>query len=357
MTHVPFLFFEKANFRTIEPVVRTLAEGCKIKPIIVKGFDYKEISGQITPHVTPKEFDTIDILADTSPEESAPAPTLPHCIKKNLETRNYFSEARRYSALVATRLETLLDQLKPRFAIVPEDVHYAQGRLACLALRMRGIPAIAIVPPFYQVQEHSPMVGDRLADIYFVQSNRMRDRLLSQRVDPKRIFVWGCPHFRPAKIARTSARKIVYACQGLPGEEIILNRLHQWVDRQIGVRLEVRPHPELSKVPGPATTLEASLGEASVLVAQSSLALYEATELGVPIVRIHFSTFVPPMYLPEPEATEVTAKNYHQLFSLLEKALSEKLPAIERRRLMADPAGAERRIAEQLENWVEGGKI
>lgn len=337
---VCFLFFEKANFDTVEPLARRLLER-GVAAIAVKGFDYKELTGQISPLRIPPEIPSLDLWEscrawDAPPEggrQPPPEPTLDGLLESFFARPEIpFLEHAHARMEAATR--AYLREASPALVVLPEDTDYIRGRLAARICRELAIPAAVILPVYYNTQLRYPLGGSRLAARYLVLNERVKARLCRAGARPECVHVVGHPRFAAwGRREDEISAPLLYLMQSLEWEEQIVTDLVEIFERRPQARLWLKPHPEsadrsLPKLPPNAAILRGGeadpISRAACIVAQSSQGLYHALFRGTPCFTVNYGSYPAEIDLPPDLAC---ARGRADLESLVDRALRQELPS------------------------------
>jgi len=335
-----FLFFEKANFNTIEDLMITLKNHKFFKPVFVKGFDYKEFSGSITPFLIPDEIESMAIESFIPQEAleggsrsqaneyfqlryqqpSQAKGTIEEYIIQNLLAYLSREDFFRISSMAFFRIEAALQefikQKQPEVVILPEDTDYIRGRLAHKIFKDHGISTISLWPLYYNIMWHYPLMGERYSDYYLVWNRFSKERLLENSVPKERVYIVGHPYFKNKAILRDKGRKrlFLYPLQSIEWEiEIILDLIEIFRARS-DIELTIKQHPEvenpyfekLDDLPDnvslfPRSSSSRVLPSACCLIGQSSIMLYEALLNHIPVIQVNYEMTPPDMFIPEME--------------------------------------------------------
>jgi hypothetical protein len=333
---LPFLFFERANFPTIEPVLDRLLENQKVIPLVVKGYDYKEASGQIARHRIPRRFPSVDIFDFAPALSSREARALIRETKAQLTPgaatlflRPYWPEIIIARERVERALGNLANVFHPPAVVVPEDVHYIQGRLACLVMKPRQIPCWAILPPYYQVMSAYPHVGRRLADHYFVMNQRAARDL---GVPRSKVTLAGNPYFFPlSSSGHSRGREIWFAAQGNAWDDIAISHLTNFARQNPRREVVIKLHPQSKGRPHSPRACPSNLRfvgaghlrdywpRIQCLIAVSSLSLYEAALRRIPGIRLRYGGGPDGFLLPDKHPGIQTVTDETQLHAALDR--------------------------------------
>jgi len=374
METIDFLFFEKANFPTIEPLLERLSRHSRIRPRFVKGFDYKEFTGFVSPPRVSEAIEQLDIfdfakIPSFDPNEilrgwrSLALPDWPHPqgLKPLLEAP-YWSDILPRQQCVAEALDVFVDRYRPRLVIIPEDVHYIQGRLAARVLKSRGIKVWALLPPFYQIMRFFPLVGERYADRYLVMNEAVRQSYLQAGVISSDISIVGNPYFVGAALGdkkRVSRQKkqVWFACQGPEWDEVALSDFISTARRFPDHGFHVKTHPSLQGFPAvdpnwPRNVslveqgrIDDCLGEIDCLIGVSSTSLYRAGLAGVPAIALNYEGAFSKFRVPAGQTCLQVAEGPQSLAKLLKSALQR--PSLENANLLCSSpeAGIDRMLS------------
>lgn len=221
------------------------------------------------------------------------------------------------------------------------------------------------------------------ATTYMVAGEYGKARLIGKGVRPEDVRVTGNPRFdrlsTPTTSSARSAEKIIlYPLQAVRGEERLFELLRRYVSSRKGVRLALRPHPNLPLrtclpflrhvVTEPISlalrgTLDRHLGSADVLVTMWSLTVLEALIVGLPVISWK-SDFFPAEMPFASRGDTLLAHDYAKLEGDLDRLLFDKefrRTWIEAHRechvayVGALDGKAARRVADAIEALVEGG--
>jgi hypothetical protein len=359
-----FTAWEKADFRCIESVFDALLAHPRLDPVLVPGFDYKLVRGEVGPWRIPDRFARIVPTDLLTPAEQAAAEARAAALRAELlaEPRTGGSSARRgeswIEATVAATLrrcledEALVPALaayagqeaalarlaelhRPRLVVLPEDTDYARGRLAARIFGAAGARVVVLSAWYYGVHEIYPLGGLRSAHHYLAMGRNFAERLVEAGADPGRVEVVGNPGFDrivsrrraepaggdqpPPAPAGPRRRTLVYALQGMPWEREIASDLEALAIQHPGLRLAVRLHPEVQRPPAGLPLrwhrLEGPdwLEEADGVVAQSSTALYDASVAGIPVIAVHYDPRPMPVYIPPADRPRIVARTPREL--------------------------------------------
>jgi hypothetical protein len=298
MNRLYFLCFEKANYPAIAPFLERLGE----RALFVRGFDYKEVSGQVSPWRVPA-LDLFSLVPE-SPEDARPEPALDAAFAG----REYWPLILHRRRWAARALRAFFETYRPRRVVVPEDVHYIQGRLVAEVLRPLGVKIHVLVAPYYQIHLSTPLLGQPLGDRYWVNSDAMAEALVARGVPRGAVSVVSSPACPPRP---DPVRRLWFAAQGVAWEDLVLRDLEAAAARFPEIEIVVKRHPEL---PPPATRLRVEsegrlpdlLEPGDALIAATSQSLYQAARRGFPVLVIHYGAS--PCELREPPGPVVTTR-------------------------------------------------
>jgi hypothetical protein len=352
---IDFVFFERANYPAAAPVVERLLTHPRLRPLVVTGWDYKAVTGEVPPLQLPPEIPSVDIFSlakskgpierVTDLPSRAIDDTLVNHALASVLTRPWWRIALEAQAKARAGLEVFIDRYRPEVAVVSDDVHYAQGRLAARVLRDRGIKVIALLAPYYQWLASAPMVGERIVDRYLVMNAATAETLRAQGVPMDSVRCIGSPYFvaeppreRVAPLA--PIRRVVYALQGSAWEERIAEDLQQALHAYPRCELVVKTHPTARARPEFLQRLSASknvvvrssgpvrecLEAGACLVTETSSSAVEAGYHGIPVIFVDYGGFPPRLRLDASILGSVV-RNPDQLRRRLQAVLLGEGPA------------------------------
>ncbi len=351
----PFVFFERANVPSIAPVLAALARRGRLEPSLVRAFDYKELVGEIGPVVPPPGITLHELpvapvraRADLAPRR-ADRPGLGAKLHDELLARPLIPMLVDRVEAIAASLEVLLRALRPPLIVVPEDTDYAKGRLASRVARELAIPTVAVLPTWHATIARYPLLGPRLCDHYVAMNDATRTRLVGHGADPDRVHVLGGPFFEGiARAQRPLEPTFVVALQGTRWEATLLEDLRAIFARRSSWTLLVKPHPLVAFDASPGLrvvrdrTIRELLAECTGLIAESSIALYEAAAAGVHAIVVSYGGHPPDIVAPSRPVRDPA-----ELEAALVAAVESPPPSPS---LVGPSAGSAERIAGLLES-------
>jgi hypothetical protein len=380
-----FLFFEKANYGVAQPVMRTLHERGIVRPVFVKGFDYKESSGVIDPWWPVEPFETLDILDSLTPPDARAADQAARAVPSRLQvsdpgsdfesraaaclierhlTQSWMPDVMRALARVQAALGRFCVERQPRFVVLPEDTDYVRGRMAAPVLKAAGATVVILAPHYYNMFVRYPLVGRRYADHYFVMNDVLEGRLRQLEVPPDAISIVGSPAFDDLGAippGRPATPTFLFAAQGLATDSCVLADLVAIFRAMPGCQLLIKPHPEqraaFSGVTGHDNILlldasepaRAVLARVSCVIAQTSTLLYEAMAIGRPVIVPHYEPGPLPIHLPPEVADGAVAAGREPLARLVRNAVAGRLPQAPAAAIQ--PAGFS--ATDRVVRWIE----
>jgi len=377
-----FLFFEKANYPCVRPVMKLLHSRGALRPVFVKGFDYKEHIGSIRPLEAQEPFETLDIadffespISEEAPEADRFPALVPRgtfeselaCrLLRNEVARPRFRVAFEARQKVEAALRELVAARRPRLVVLPEDTDYARGRLAARALRRIGVPVVTLSAPFYNMFASYPLVGRRYCDRYMVGNQVMQERLVRAGVAERRVHVVGNPGFdelRAVRPGKRGAKAFLFAAQGLETDRQVLIDLVEVFSRHPSFDLIVKAHPEagadlFDALPTDVRNIQAvhepwtarqTLERADCVIAQTSTLLYQAMAVGLPVIVAHYRPGPLEISLPREVSDGAVANHRAELDGLVQMAAAERLPQAAAEWVQPPDFRASERAADLLE--------
>ncbi len=344
-----FLFFEKANFSTVEPLLREIELQRPERAAFVKGFDFKEESGEIPKWELPMDLRVIEL-----PQPSS------SCLAKWFEwgrqvvpvlkdsgdrvpleallAQNYIPQLRQRWAEVGAATETLLKQLKPPLIVLPEDTDYIRGRLAGRIAKGLGITTVVLSAHFYDRWLRYPMVGERYGDYFLVLNELSKARLLAQGILADRIHVIGNAALTTTPVSETAPPRLLLCEQGRPGEKAWVEDVVEWFSNHPHAKLWIRPHPHSKRtlvyrlLPpnaelAPPLSLDALFPQVRGVIGETTSVLWQASAAGLATIIVHYGFGPIEIALP-PSAKSSLARTQCQLGELLSQAIRGDLAAI-----------------------------
>lgn len=325
MNKLFFMGFEKANMRTVVPVMEKLLYDNCLRPVFIKGFDFKEWSGEIAPAAPPDRIETMEIHSYTHKDDREHATERSTRFFSELEktlgqrantqeTNSVFSCLLRetlikYAGLTAeyfayeVAMRRFLEINRPKMIVIPEDTDYIRGRLIAALLKQSRTRIVILMPWFYNIFIDYPLCGDRLGHDYLVANHWVAQRLKESGVSEQRIAVTGNPAFDFLDIRSRGHKqehiKLVYALQGLKNEHELVTTVAEITSEFSNCRLAIKPHPQFaqkrldeiySEFGGRIDILDPSLptktlfDQSDCVIGQTSTLLFEAMLSGLPAI-------------------------------------------------------------------------
>jgi hypothetical protein len=235
-------------------------------------------------------------------------------------------------------LETI-DRYGPDLVVV--SMGEAETEILRRVCDLTSRSVLCLVPQRYEFKSVE-FFSAHPATTYLVAGEYGRERFLRKGIAPERVLVTGNPRFDRASAAggkdRSRAgprRTILYPLQAVGGESRLFELLRRYVSSRQGVRLVVRPHPNLplrQSLPfarhaltepvrlAMRQPLDVLLGRADVLVSMWSLTVLEALIAGLPVVSWK-SDFMPAEMPFEARGDTLPARNYGDLEHGLDRLL------------------------------------
>jgi hypothetical protein len=359
VTAIFFVAYEDANVRGIAPVIHALQARGSWDPVFVPGLDFKAHRGiaaatapadtrvlrLFDPHLVdphPADLDRLqpagELIARLSAASDAHARVAAVAIARFWAAPHRPAIQAAY-AQVVNALAEFARTHRPALVVVPEDTDYLRGRVAARVLGAAGAAVVCLVPWYYAAIRSYPLLGARRAAAYLVPTAGYRDRLIAAGVAADRVAVVGDPSLDALTAAPSAPLQppaVLHALQGLAWEREIAADLLEIVRDNPPARLWIRPHPVL---PAPAwladlrraddaVTIDrsadarASLHACTVLVAQTSRMLYEASLVGRPVVAVQYDGLPLALDLPVGDCPHVCAATLSALRRCVERALA-----------------------------------
>lgn len=344
-----FLFYERANFPTVEPLFRQLAKRWPGEIAVVKGFDFKEASGETAPWELPADLPVVGLpLAhadlrrqwhERSQAELLPAQgPLAAGVLGEVLGRPYLPYLREWWAEVAASTETLLTDLRPEIIVLPEDTDYIRGRLAGRIAKELGLAPVVLSAHYYDRFARYPLIGKRYADHFLVLNEVAATRLKRQGVEASRLHVVGNVALNRPPALPSPAPRFLLCGQGRPGEATWIKDVIDWFADHPDQELWIRPHPQQRAVPlrsvfpenvgwAPNLGLNDLLNRVRAVVGESTSVLWQASSAGLPVIIVHYRFGPCEIALP-PEAFPYVARTKAELAERLGEASGAPRPPI-----------------------------
>ena len=324
MARIAVLCVERANFRAVEPAMRSLQNsGHEVR--FFKGFDYKELTGEVPRFMPPPEFETVDpFVGEMSVSAGCRDVAVPWTsdIRQHLQARaaaasdtggrllrhclaqEYWDAIVPATTHLATSVARFLDDFRPHVAVISEDTHYGQGALVLSTMAPRRIPTVAVLPPYYNLMAKTPRLGAGAADHYCVSTAVMREQLVRRGVPPSAVSL--CRDAECLSLGAAAepdrADTVTAALQHSSWEEILVCDLVSIFGALPESTLLLKTHPAHSTHAGEKlVTLPSNvhwvrrgavtdlLERGSALVTMSSTAILAALWLERPLIVVQYS--------------------------------------------------------------------
>jgi hypothetical protein len=370
------MLFEKANVPAVEPLMRRLLDHHDLRPVFVKGFDYKEKTGEIIP-LEPIPGIPWDELSNyhcanagtcnTTPRFGGPGPRgdstgdgIAAALFNAVLTRSGMESLFEDYLSERVALEAYCRKRRPKVAVLPEDTDYIRGRMACGILRSHRCRIMVLAPNYYNVSVKYPLAGERLGDVYIPATGLMADRLVESGVAVECVHARGfpgAPREEKELWSATPRDAVLYALQNLPAEERVLLEIGEIVaSRFPGLELRVKAHPNSNPEPAVVATVEgrpalrllpavtdlsAALREVRAVIAQTSTVLYHAMAAGLPVLIPKFDGLPLAVDLPAQVAAQSVVETRTQASELLERILDGRYEFFPTEWLNPEPGGSD----------------
>lgn len=384
MPTIPFIFFEKANLRGILPLLERLKSHRDLTPLILKGFDYKEFSGEISEFNAPSGCEIIDVFSLVTGK--------PYIEKLNFDRIRVRRKSKSLAAALAADhvfneeywpiisekfdlavqgLREFCGQTQPKLVVLSDDTHYIQGRCAAIIIRqcLPNCTIIVLLASYYQRIVKAPLLGKGLADLYLVMNKATKIRLINRGVPNHAIRIVGHPEFSEDFRARKplpEQRSFLFASQSRPCEDIILKDLCE-IFRQLPPdhTLIVKAHPDQSPMPrlngdlplnvmvSDEGVLEKTLDQCCCVIAESSTALYHAICWNLPVIVVNYTGFPNEVFIPKEMESLITARNFVELQEKIGQVLRGALPVLAPESVVGDSERSCETIINILEKFSQ----